>query len=141
MYRKYNLLIAIILFLILIIIFKSNIFCEKYNSYKLVELNQALVNDIKNNKYNLVLDVRTRDEYLLENLASVLNQTNTDYINFPLDHLADITLNKYKNKTILIICRSGRRAEIGAKIFLKKCYSNLNVVKGGGVTELLVKFS
>ena len=52
-----------------------------------------------------------------------------------------LDLNKYKNKPILIICRSGRRAEIGAKIFLKKCYSNLNVVKGGGVTELLVKFS
>ena len=141
MHHKYNLLIAIILFLILIIIFKSNIFCKKYNSYKLIELNQALVNDIKNNKYNLVLDVRTRDEYLHQNLASFLNQTNTDYINVPLDHLEDITLNNYLNKPILIICRSGRRAEIGAKIFLKKCYSKLSVVKGGGVEDLLVKYS
>ena len=38
-------------------------------------------------------------------LITVLNRLYFNYINVPLDYLVDITLNKYKNKPILIICR------------------------------------
>jgi len=83
---------------------------------------------------NLIVDVRERDEFK--------NAYIKDSINIPLSELicqAPGIVKHYKDKKILLMCKSGRRAEL-AKNELLKLNQDLNIeVYAGGIDMWLNK--
>ncbi len=71
------------------------------------------------NQGALVIDVRTPEEFQLAHYR--------DAINIPHDqiekHLSE--LEKYKNKTIIVYCRSGRRSGIAKQILELNGFKNI----------------
>ncbi|GHT29667.1 pyridine nucleotide-disulfide oxidoreductase [Bacteroidia bacterium] len=71
----------------------------------------------------LVLDVRTKDEFLMEHISGA--------INIPLDDLRERINEIPKDKTIYIYCAIGLRGYLAIKILLASGYSNAKNVLGG----------
>ena len=80
---------------------------------------------IKNNKTSILIDVRSKQEYIENNIKGS--------INIPLYELrkkADEVL-KDKNQTIIVCCQSGGRSKKAVEILSKMGYTNLFNLKGG----------
>lgn len=78
---------------------------------------------ISNNEFNIILDVRSKEEYL--------NGHYPNAINIPYDKIDEKILDKInKESNILIYCRSGRRAEIAANKINNLGYKNIFYIKG-----------
>ena len=82
--------------------------------------------NMNKNNFDFFIDVRTKEEFDLEH--------SEESVNIPLDELEEKFDNTElakinKNKKILLVCRSGSRAEM-AKTFLKE-KGFLNVENGG----------
>ncbi len=77
----------------------------------------------------IIVDVRTPEE-LSGNLGKI-----TSVINIPLQELDARyeELNKYKQKTIYVICRSGNRSGMAVKFLNSKGFNSINVL--GGMIE------
>ncbi len=77
----------------------------------------------------IIVDVRTPEE-LSGNLGKI-----TSVINIPLQELDARyeELNKYKQKTIYVICRSGNRSGMAVKFLNSKGFNSVNVL--GGMIE------
>ena len=75
-------------------------------------------------KSDLTLDVRTREEWQEEHSPTA--------INIPLDELEqrENELSTYKDKHLVVVCRSGNRAGMAISFLQQKGYSNLE--NGGG---------
>ncbi len=74
---------------------------------------------IKKNKFDLILDVRTVDEWNQGHYSRALN--------IPLDVLEKVFPKKFTDKEIkiLIHCRSGNRASQASKILQNLGYTNI----------------
>jgi len=72
----------------------------------------------------LVLDVRTPEEYSQGHVPGAINISHTTI----KDNLAK--LMTYKNKKIVVYCRSGRRAGFAAEILAKNGFKNLYHLDG-----------
>lgn len=98
------------------------------NGTKSISVSQ-LRNEMKTDSSLVILDVRTPQE-----LSGPLGKID-GVINIPLQVLADKMneLQKYKDKKIAVICRTGHRSGIAAKMLSEKGYNVENVL--GGMTE------
>ncbi len=88
---------------------------------------KELKNQIKNDSDLVILDVRTPEE-----LKGPLGHID-GAVNIPvqqLDSRAD-ELDKYKDREIAVICRTGHRSGIGTKILLKHGFTKVENVEGG----------
>lgn len=88
---------------------------------------KELKNQIKENPNLIILDVRNPDE-----LKGPLGKID-GVINIPVQDLGNRIdeLDKYKNKEIAVICRTGHRSSIGTKILLKNGFKKVENVEGG----------
>lgn len=79
--------------------------------------NTNMKKDTKN--IDLVLDVRTVDEWNAEH--------GVNAINIPVDELVTRVneLSEYKNKNVVVVCRSGARAGLAIEILKQSGYSSL----------------
>ena len=76
----------------------------------------------------MVLDVRTIEEVAKKCLATPFLHEDSATINV-LDFIKKHKLDK--NKTINVLCRSGKRALDVAKKFFEEGYKNIQVIEGG----------
>ncbi|MCH8942013.1 MAG: rhodanese-like domain-containing protein [Bacteroidetes bacterium] len=115
-----------LLFLILFI-FSIGIYgCStKDSTYKSITVEQ-LKKEMKENPDMIILDVRT-----LQELEGPLGHIE-GVINIPVQVLEEriSELEKYKDKEITVICRSGQRSGIASGILFKKGYKVTNVEGG-----------
>lgn len=98
---------------------------ETGNSITMSEFKEKL----KSDKNIVVLDVRTPEE-----LAGPLGKIDSA-INIPIQVL-DKRINeleKYKDKEILVICRTQNRSAVAVDYLIKKGYNSKNVL--GGMSE------
>jgi rhodanese-related sulfurtransferase len=82
---------------------------------------------IDGGKFDLVLDVRTFDEY-----TGPLGHLKGAKL-IPIDSLADgvKAINLFKNKTVLVYCHSGGRSAKSAQILLSNGFTNVYDLDGG----------
>jgi rhodanese-related sulfurtransferase len=83
----------------------------------------------ENNKNIIIVDVRTHQEYI-SNLGHIKNS-----ILLPLQSLwhNKESIEKYKNKEIIVVCRSGKRSEEACRILNKSNFNTKNMT--GGMIE------
>jgi len=100
-------------------------YCAQDNGQNEINITQ-LKESIKNDSSLVILDVRTQQE-----LEGPLGKID-GIINIPLQELKNRIneLEKYKNKNIAVICRSGKRSAKAKSILLEKGYKVKNVVGG-----------
>ena len=72
----------------------------------------------------VVLDVRSKSEYDQGHIEGALNISHSDIE----DNLAKLTA--YKDKTVVVYCRSGRRAGVAEEILAKNGFTNLRHLSG-----------
>lgn len=86
-----------------------------------------LKKQMKENPDLIILDVRTPEE-----LSGPLGKID-GVINIPVQELEKRVeeLNKYKDKEIAVICRTGHRSGIGTEILLKHGFTKVENVEGG----------
>ena len=82
--------------------------------------------EMKDNPDLIILDVRTQQE-----LTGALPQIESA-INIPVQELENRIdeLTKYKDKKIVVICRTGRRSKLASEILAEKGYKVENVLGG-----------
>ena len=86
---------------------------------------QALLTELQNaNPSIIVLDVRSKDEYAQEHIAGAINFSH-DTVAQNLDLLA-----QYKDKTVVVYCRSGRRASIAEEILINNGFNDIRHLTG-----------
>ncbi|GAB4287421.1 MAG: rhodanese-like domain-containing protein [Ignavibacteriaceae bacterium] len=90
---------------------------------------QELRNEMKENSNLIILDVRTPQE-----LAGPLGHID-GVINIPVQELGRRIneLEKFKDKDIAVICRTGNRSTYGTELLIKHGFKARNVL--GGMTE------
>jgi len=113
-----------------IVISNSIVSCQSNNSNQDFSITTNELKSLMESDTNLViLDVRTPQELLSE-----LGQIE-GVINIPVQILADhlSELEKYKNKNIAVICRSGNRSVYATQILLENGFKAKNVL--GGMIE------
>lgn len=81
---------------------------------------KEVIDDYKNNKNIVIIDVRTEDEYKSGHLKEA--------INIPVGEIESITISK--DKTLIVYCRSGSRSASAAKILSGMGYKVLDM---GGI--------
>ena len=75
----------------------------------------------------VILDVRTREEYLAGHVPGAINIPHTEVENYVSE------LSKYK--TIYVHCKSGKRAKIAIEALAKRGLNNLVLVKDSGMAD------
>ncbi|MGL4451844.1 MAG: rhodanese-like domain-containing protein [Sarcina sp.] len=80
---------------------------------------------INNNKDMLILDVRSKEEFQSGSIPHA--------INIPVGSLANklSTINKYKNKKVLVYCASGMRSKQGLMILQGNGFNEVYNLKNG----------
>jgi rhodanese-related sulfurtransferase len=115
------------LFFLILFIFSIGIYgCStKDSTYKSITVEQ-LKKEMKENPDMIILDVRTPPE-----LNGPLGHIK-GVINIPVQVLEEriSELEKYKDKAITVICRSGNRSGIASEILFKKGFDVTNVEGG-----------
>jgi len=120
----------------LLILFSLNmISCaqeDSKNSMSISELKNKMKSDLPAGKAGstlIILDVRTPEE-----LRGSLGKID-EVINIPIQQLEDRIheLDKFKDKEIAVICRSGNRSKTGTAILNAKGFNAKNVL--GGMIE------
>ncbi len=93
------------------------------NNINVIELKKQM----KENPDLIILDVRTPEE-----LSGPLGKID-GVINIPVQELEKRVneLDKYKDKDIAVICRTGHRSVIGTEILLKHGFTKAKNVEGG----------
>lgn len=76
------------------------------------------LNEIINSNNYIIIDVRTKSEYLESHLV--------DAINIPYDQI-DETITIDKNKTILVYCKSGKRSNVAEQKLISLGYDVYNL--------------
>ena len=94
---------------------------SKIKVISVIELNN--INQEKNND-NILLDVRTEEEF---NLGHIPNAINISH-DLLLNNLSP--LNEYKEKNIYVYCRSGARASLIINELLSNEFNNIIYVEG-----------
>jgi rhodanese-related sulfurtransferase len=109
------------LFILIFSVFSLTVFASETVQISQQELITTLS---ENNAQVVLLDVRSAKEY---------NEGHIDgAINISYDNIADnlSKLEKYKNSTVVVYCRSGRRAGIAEELLSKNGFKNLRHLTG-----------
>lgn len=109
------------LFILIFSVFSLTVFASETVQISQQELIATLS---ENNAQVVLLDVRSAKEY---------NEGHIDgAINISYDNIADnmSKLEKYKNSTVVVYCRSGRRAGIAEELLSKNGFKNLRHLTG-----------
>lgn len=86
---------------------------------------QQLLTALKSAEHNIVvLDVRSAQEYKNGHLVNAINVSH----NTVADKL--VQLSQYKGNTVVVYCRSGRRAAFAEKILAENDFKNLRHLTG-----------
>ncbi|NQY87044.1 MAG: rhodanese-like domain-containing protein [Colwellia sp.] len=86
---------------------------------------QELLTALKAPNHNIVvLDVRSKEEYQNGHLVNAINISH----NTVAEKLNQ--LSQYKNSTVVVYCRSGRRAGIAEQILAENGFENLRHLTG-----------
>ncbi len=117
--------IIVVLFLFVAV----NFGCKAQDSNLPTISTKQLREQMKSNKDLVILDVRTPQE-----LTGPLGHIE-GVVNIPLQELDKRVgeLDKYKDKEIAVICRTGHRSSIASKMLLKDGFKVENVA--GGMTQ------
>jgi rhodanese-related sulfurtransferase len=102
--------------------------CENNNEDDLVsaEIDPSSVNELINDKYTVLIDVRTADEYNSGHLS--------DAVNIPLSRLQKSIRENEEitpDDEIIVYCRSGRRSMNAYHILNELGYLNVKSMEGG----------
>lgn len=84
----------------------------------------VLQNKMMNNEPMIIIDVRTSEEYAQGHVPNAINISH-DQIEQRFSEIS-----AFKDKELVIYCRSGRRAGIVEAFLLKKGFSNINHLDG-----------
>jgi len=109
--------------LILIVLLIATEVSKKMRKFK--DISPAEAARIVGNDDNLVLDVREPDEFKSGHLRGAKL--------IPLGSLADklSEIEKFKDKTVLVYCRSGNRSATAANILCRAGFSDVSNLAGG----------
>lgn len=88
-------------------------------------LTKESIKDIQEKNNYVILDVRTKEEYNEKHIV--------DSILIPYDEISDKTVNIDKDKTILVYCRSGKRATTAVEKWKRLGYTAYNM---GGIANI-----
>lgn len=123
--KEVNMYLRKILYVILPFMLTISCAQQSKNSITVEQLN----NEITSDSNLVILDVRTPAE-LTGSLGKI-----EDVINIPIQELESRIdeLEKYKDRNIAVICRTGRRSAIGTDILIKNGFKAKNVL--GGMVE------
>lgn len=99
---------------------------EIYKDISSVDLNDM----INNNKKIILLDVRTKDEYNVIRIPNAINIPVSD-LELQIDQLLP-----YKDKTVVIYCRSGKRSVYAANLLEEYGFRHLYNLKQGIIGHL-----
>lgn len=97
--------------------------CGSKTDYQTMEINDA-AEMIAADDGHLLVDVRTKEEFEEKHLPGA--------ILLPVDDIKDGRLERLpdKDQTILLYCRTGRRAKDAAEYLAKKGYTNIYEIGG-----------
>jgi len=85
---------------------------------------QDLLKALEKSSDTIVLDVRTKKEFDAGHIAGAINVSH-DEIEHKMKHLA-----QYKDKNVVVHCRSGRRAGVAEGILAKHGFSHVMHLTG-----------
>ena len=121
-FATHNWMLIIALVVILVMLF-INLFGNKLRGYEVIGPAESV--NLINHQEAVVLDVRENNEY---HNGHILNS-----IHIPQGNLANrITeLEKYKNKPIIVGCRSGHRSAHACALLKKQGFETVYNLKGG----------
>ena len=88
-------------------------------------LTKESIKNIQEKNNYVILDVRTKEEYNEKHIV--------DSILIPYDEISDKTVNIDKDKTILVYCRSGKRATTAVEKLKRLGYTAYNM---GGIANI-----
>ncbi len=99
-----------------------NVFFDPVNKNAVTPLQST---PLINHENAVVLDVRSMDEYRKGHIVNALN--------YPLNGLAKQIpqLQKYKDRPIVVVCRSGSRSAMAAKMLMKAGFPRVHNLRGG----------
>lgn len=97
--------------------------CGSKTDYQTMEINDA-AEMIAADDGHLLVDVRTREEFEEKHIPGAILLPVEDIEDGRLERLPD------KDQTILLYCRTGRRAEDAAEYLAKKGYTNIYEIGG-----------
>ena len=106
---------------LIILFFLNSIFSQQ----QIFDIDYKKMSEIMENESNVVVDVRTADEF---NSFRIKNSINIDY--YSKNFLDSISSYKEK-KNIILYCRSGRRSYYAAKLMQEKGFNKIYNLKGG----------
>ena len=97
--------------------------CGSKTDYQTMEINDA-AEMIAADDGHLLVDVRTKEEFEEKHLPGAILLPVDDIKSGKLERLPD------KDQTILLYCRTGRRAKDAAEYLAKKGYTNIYEIGG-----------
>jgi len=98
---------------------------KQVTSYLTPQISQQELLLLKDSEVEfIVLDVRTKEEYDQGHVPNAINVSHTD-----VEHQLN-SLLPYKNKKVIVYCRSGRRAAMAERILSNNGFSDLWHLKG-----------
>ena len=97
--------------------------CGSKTDYQTMEINDA-AEMIAADDGHLLVDVRTREEFEEKHIPGAILLPVEDIEDGRLERLPD------KDQTILLYCRTGRRAKDAAEYLAKKGYTNIYEIGG-----------
>ena len=95
-------------------------------SYRQISMDEA-VKMMKDEKDDIILDVRRPDEYAEGHIPGAINIPNEEIGTAEIAELPD------KSQLILVYCRSGRRSKEASEKLVKLGYTN--IVEFGGILD------
>ncbi|MBN1499936.1 MAG: rhodanese-like domain-containing protein [Spirochaetes bacterium] len=106
--------------------FSTILFCSEKNSVSIdAEKSKKMIDENKNNKDFIIIDVRTPQEY---SQGHIENSINIDF--YAPDFQEKISALD-RNKTYLVYCRSGNRSAQSIPVFQKAGIKNFFNMTGG----------
>ncbi len=84
---------------------------------------QQLYEQMHSNKSPIIVDIRLPNEWMKLRIGTVLN--------FPLNHLAELSAKLDKNQPVVAVCDSGYRSSLATGIFERKGFTNVTSLVGG----------
>lgn len=97
----------------------TNLFKSPFPSIELAEYHDSYYK--KNN--HMLIDVRTPQEFKSGHIAGAKN--------VPLQSLSDNLKKVPRDKTVMVVCRSGTRSGTACRILSNEGYENITNVRGG----------
>lgn len=118
-----NNLLLVMAFIVVLFMLLMNIFGPMLKGYKVIT--PAMATQMINQQDALILDIRPDNEYVG---GHIVNSTH-----IPLSYLNDrlSEIDKYKNKPVIAVCRSGHRSSAACATLKKAGFESVYNLSGG----------